>query len=237
MLIFPAIDLFDGQAVRLLRGDYARMTVYEKEPLSLAKSFAAQGAKCLHIVDLEGAKHGETPNFSLISQIAQNSGLFVEVGGGIRAMDTVSRYLDAGVSRVILGTAALENPEFLSEALLRYGERVAVSVDARDGFVAVRGWTEKTQTPFLDFCRTLEEAGVKTVVVTDISRDGMLLGTNRAMYETLTQTCRMNVIASGGVSSVEDVLALRAMNLYGAILGKALYEQKLRLSDALEAAL
>ena len=233
MILFPAIDLYGGRAVRLLHGDYAKMTIYNENPLEAAQDFIACGASHIHIVDLEGARTGETPNLELIARIAA-CGLFAEVGGGIRSEETASRYLDAGVQRVILGTAAVTNPELLARLVKRYGERIAVSVDVKDGFAAIRGWTEASGLTCDALCARLQDAGVSTVICTDISRDGAMRGTNRALYAALNRKYDMNFIASGGVSSLEDVTALADMNLYGAIIGKAYYTCAIDLRRAIE---
>ena len=236
MLIFPAIDLFEGKAVRLLQGEYDRMTVYNDDPLSVARDFAAQGATCLHLVDLEGAKNGTTPNIDTIRRLAAETELFTEVGGGIRSMDTVRTYLTAGVDRVILGTAAVKDESFLKEAVAAYGERIAVGVDIRDGKVAIHGWTETSGIDAMDFMARLEEIGVRTVICTDISRDGAMAGTNHDLYRQLSEQFSLQIIASGGVSSIEDVRELAARNLYGAIIGKAYYTGALSLREAIEVA-
>ncbi len=233
MNIFPAIDLIGGQAVRLIRGDYNQMTVYSPDPVSVARSFAADGAQYLHVVDLEGARDGTTPNFDTVRALVEQNGLAVEIGGGIRDMQTVQKYMDAGVFRVILGTAAVTDPAFLEEALAAYGERIAVGVDIRDGLVAIKGWTEVSTLSCFDFCKQLEEKGVSTVICTDISKDGLLGGTNLELYRDMAKTFRLNITASGGVSTLEDVRKLSEMGLYGAILGKALYTNALDLSLAL----
>ena len=236
MLIFPAIDLFEGKAVRLLKGDYARMTVYNEDPLSVARDFAAQGATCLHLVDLEGAKSGTTPNIDTIRRLAAESNLFTEVGGGIRTMNTVRAYLDAGVDRVILGTAAVKDEAFLREAVSAYGEKIAVGVDIRDGKVAIHGWTETSEIDAMDFMAKLEQIGVRTVICTDISRDGAMAGTNHDLYRQLSEKYALQIIASGGVSSLEDVRRLAKRNLYGAIIGKAYYTGVISLKEAIEVA-
>lgn len=237
MLIYPAIDLYEGQAVRLYKGDYAQKTVYGPDPLSVAWDFRTAGAKQIHMVDLEGARSGATPNFACIVQICRETGLFCQVGGGIRSLDTVERYVNAGIGRVILGTAAVTRPGFVEEAVRAFPGKVAVGIDLKDGMVAIHGWTEKTNLPGLDFCRRMEDAGVDTMICTDISKDGAMKGTNRALYRELAQKCRMNLIASGGVSSMEDIRALRALGIYGAIVGKAYYTGAIALSEAIEAAL
>ena len=236
MILFPAIDLFEGKAVRLFKGDYARMTVYSEHPEEIGKDFAACGATHAHLVDLEGAKSGETPNLETVIRIRESSGLFCEIGGGIRSMEVVKRYLDAGLDRVILGTAAVEDEKFLTAAVERYGEKIAVGADVRDGYIAVKGWTEKSSIGLMDFCRKMEKIGVKTLICTDISRDGAMRGTNREMYRELSEELGLQITASGGVSSLEDVESLRKMNLYGAIIGKAYYTGDIDLKKALEAA-
>ena len=236
MILFPAIDLFEGKAVRLFKGDYARMTVYSEHPEEIGKDFAACGATHAHLVDLEGAKSGETPNLETVIRIRESSGLFCEIGGGIRSMEVVKRYLDAGLDRVILGTAAVEDEKFLTAAVEKYGEKIAVGADVRDGYIAVKGWTEKSSIGLMDFCRKMEKIGVKTLICTDISRDGAMRGTNRKMYRELSEELGLQITASGGVSSLEDVESLRKMNLYGAIIGKAYYTGDIDLKKALEAA-
>ncbi len=236
MLIFPAIDLYDGKAVRLYKGDYAQMTVYSENPPEIAEAFYKTGAGCLHLVDLEGAKTGETPNLETIKCIREAAPLFVEVGGGVRSMEVVERYLNAGIDRVILGTAAVTEPAFLREAVETYKERIAVGVDIKDGRVAIRGWTEKSALDAFDFCRELQNIGVQTVICTDISKDGAMQGTNRVLYGELSKAFSLNIVASGGVSSVDDIKALRALELYGAIIGKAYYTGTIDLKEALEAA-
>ena len=236
MLIYPAIDLYRGQAVRLYRGDYSQVTVYSDDPLSVARDFAAQGASRIHLVDLEGARLGTTPNFDLIARIKKETGLFCEVGGGVRTMQTVEDYLSAGIDRVILGTAAVTEPGFAAQAVAKYGEKIAVGIDLKDGMVAIRGWTEKSRWNAMDFCGEMERIGVKTMICTDISRDGAMQGTNRELYRQLSRRFSMDIIASGGVSSLEDIRALRRMELYGAIIGKAYYTGAIRLPEAIEAA-
>ena len=236
MILFPAIDLFEGKAVRLFKGDYARMTVYSEHPEKIGKDFAACGATHAHLVDLEGAKSGETPNLETVIRIRESNGLFCEIGGGIRSMEVVKRYLDAGLDRVILGTAAVEDEKFLTAAVEKYREKIAVGADVRDGYIAVKGWTEKSSIGLMDFCRKMEKIGVKTLICTDISRDGAMRGTNREMYRQLSEELGLQITASGGVSSLEDVESLRKMNLYGAIIGKAYYTGDIDLKKALEAA-
>ena len=234
MILFPAIDLYEKQAVRLYKGDYAEMQVYSADPLSVAKDFEACGAKAIHMVDLEGARDGGTPNLSVVASVARETGLFVEVGGGIRSLETVKTYLEAGVGRVILGTAAVKDEAFLREAVALYGEKIAVGADVRDGKIAIKGWKELSDYSLEDFLRKMEAIGVKTVICTDISRDGAMRGTNRELYQKLSRETGMNLIASGGVSTLEDVIALRDMDLYGAIIGKAYYTGAIDLRQALE---
>lgn len=237
MILFPAIDLFDGKAVRLYKGDYAQMTVYSAHPPSVARDFVERGATHIHIVDLAGAKDGTTPNLETVCAIKEASGAFCEIGGGIRSMEVVRRYLDAGLDRVILGTAAVTDRAFLREAVSEYGEQIAVGVDLKDGFVAVKGWTETTALTADAFCAELQALGVRTLICTDISRDGAMRGANLALYRDLSEKFALNITASGGVSSMEDVLRLREMGLYGAIIGKAYYTGALDLKKAIEAAL
>lgn len=236
MYIFPAIDLVQGKAVRLLKGDYARMTVYSDDPLSVARRFRSDGAEYLHMVDLEGARDGGTPNFDVVAAAARESGLRVEIGGGIRSADVIERYLEAGVYRVILGTAAVTDRPFLRDAVRRYGAQVAVGVDVKDGFVAIRGWLETSRDTLEEFCAELQGLGVDTVICTDISRDGAMQGTNRELYRRLSRAFSLRLVASGGVSTLEDIRALREMNLYGAIVGKALYTGDIDLKEANEVA-
>ena len=236
MIILPAIDLYEKKAVRLYKGEYSKMTVYSEDPPKLAKEFREAGAEWLHMVDLEGAKCGGTPNFDIAAKIIRTSGLAVELGGGIRDEETVLRYLDAGVNRVILGTAAANNIHFVADMVAKYGSAIAVGVDLRDGMVAVKGWTETTGLSGMDYCKSLEEIGVKTVICTDISRDGAMAGANRALYRDLMETSRMRFIASGGVSSLEDVHALKELHLYGAIIGKAYYTGAIKLAEAISEA-
>ncbi len=233
MLLFPAIDLYDKKVVRLLKGDYAKMTVYSEDPVATAKDIEAKGGKWLHLVDLEGAKDGTTPNFSVVEAICRETGLSVEIGGGIRSMETIEKYLAAGVARVILGSKAVTDEAFLREALARFGNHIAVGVDAKDGRVAVHGWLDVLDVDMFDFLQHLVELKVDTVIVTDISKDGAMQGTNLALYEKLSGLKGIHVTASGGVSSYEDIRALKKMELYGAILGKAMYQGVVELSEAL----
>ena len=233
MILLPAIDLYGGKVVRLTRGDYAQMTVYRNDPAAQAADFQAAGARWLHAVDLEGAKDGSTPNFPVIREICRRTNLKVEVGGGIRSLDTIQKYLDAGVARVILGTAAVTAPTFLTDALDRFGAQAAVGVDLKDGAIAIQGWRETAPEPAEAFFQRLVDWGVRTVICTDVSRDGMLGGTNVALYQSLAERLPLQLIASGGVSSLEELRRLKALGLYGAILGKALYTGALSLRGAL----
>lgn len=234
MKLFPAIDIIEGCAVRLVKGDYAQKTVYSTQPVLVAKTFAQAGAKYLHLVDLEGAKDGSTPNLEVIREIVKESGLLVEVGGGIRSEETIQKYLKVGVFRVILGTAAVQNPEFLKEMVQKYGEKIAVGVDIKDGMVAVKGWTELSQESCFDFCEKLEKIGVKTIICTDISKDGLLAGTNMELYKEMSGKFSVDIVASGGVTTLEDVAQLQKMRLHGAILGKALYTGNIDLKQAID---
>ncbi len=236
MLIYPAIDLYQGKAVRLFKGDYNRMTVYSHTPEQVALDFRRQGAGWIHMVDLEGAKTGSVPNFNTICQIKKASGLLCQVGGGIRSLDVISSYLDGGIDRVILGTAAVTKEGFVQEAVKTFGDKIAVGVDIRDGFVAIKGWTEKTEETALIFCEKMQNMGIATLIVTDISKDGAMNGCNQMLYAELTQKLSVNIIASGGVSSLEEIRKLAQSGLHGAILGKAYYTGAIQLCDAIEVA-
>lgn len=236
MEIFPAIDLFDKKAVRLYKGDYENMTVYSDKPWEIARDFSDNGAKYIHIVDLEGAKNGETPNLEIIKKIIENVSMFVEVGGGIRSMDVIEKYKNIGVNRVILGTAAVENFDFLKKAVEKYGDMIAVGVDIKDGYVAIKGWMEKSQYTCDEFMQKMQDVGVKTVICTDISKDGAMKGTNLDLYKALSEKFHVDIIASGGVSSIDDIVNLRKMNLYGAIIGKAYYTKAISIKEAIEVA-
>ena len=236
MLIFPAIDLYDKKAVRLYKGDYNQMTVYSDNPLEIALDFKAQGATCMHLVDLEGAKTGQTPNIDVIEKIIKGSNLFTEVGGGIRSLSVIEKYLSIGVSRVILGTSAVIDREFLKKAIELYGDKIAVGVDIKDGLVAIKGWTEKSELSGFEFIKEMQELGVKTVICTDISKDGAMQGTNHELYKQLSEKLTINVIASGGVSSIDDVYKLKNQKVYGAIIGKAYYVKAISLKQAIEVA-
>ena len=236
MIIYPAIDLFDGKAVRLFKGDYAQMTVYSENPSEVALDFKRNGATHIHLVDLEGAKDGTTPNLKTVISIKDVTGLFCEIGGGIRNMETIDRYINAGVDRVILGTAAVTEAGFVQKAVQKYGDKIAVGIDIKDGFVAIKGWTETSSIDAFDFCKQMEDIGVKTVICTDISKDGAMQGTNHELYKELSQRFDIDVIASGGVSSVNDVEKLAKLNLHGAIIGKAYYTGAINLKEAIEVA-
>ena len=236
MKIFPAIDLLGGKAVRLFKGDYNAVTVYSEHPEELAKVFEEAGAEQMHLVDLDGAKTGETPNLQTVKKIVASTRLFVEVGGGIRSKEVVETYLNAGVGRVILGTAAVTDRAFLKEMVDTYKEKIAVGVDSKDGFVAIKGWTEKSNIDAIAFCKELEELGVQTIICTDISKDGAMQGTNHELYKQLKEGLSLQIIASGGVSSMEDIQRLKACGVHGAIVGKAYYTGAVNLREAVEVA-
>lgn len=236
MIIFPAIDLMAHKAVRLLKGDYQQMTVYNDDPVAVARDFAAAGATHIHMVDLEGARDGTTPHLDVVERVAKETALSVEIGGGIRDMATVERYLAAGVDRVILGTAAVTDEAFLRAAVDAYGAHIAVGADVKDGLVAIKGWLETSDYTLEAFMAKMQSLGVGTIICTDISRDGAMRGTNRELYRELSARYAMNIVASGGVSSMEDIEALTAMNLYGAIIGKAYYTGAIDLRRAIEVA-
>lgn len=236
MIIFPAIDLYEGEAVRLYKGDYAQKTVYSRRPCEVALAFRAAGATHAHIVDLEGAKTGGTPNFDVVCAIKNLSGLFCEIGGGIRSMDVIDRYISAGIDRVILGTAAVTDPGFVGRATEKFGKKIAVGIDIKDGCVAIKGWTENSGIDAFEFCEEMQKTGVQTLICTDISKDGAMIGTNRGLYKRLSERFSMNITASGGVSTLDDVSTLSKLGIYGAIIGKAWYTGAIDLYSALEAA-
>ncbi len=236
MIILPAIDLYGGACVRLLKGDYNQMTVYNNNPVEVAKSFQASGAGYIHIVDLEGAKTGLTPNIDSVKNIVSSTNLSAEIGGGIRSMSTIEAYVNAGVDRVILGTAAVENLDFVREAVKSFGDKIVIGVDIKDGFVAVKGWTENSSYKYDEFCSVIEDMGIKTIICTDISKDGAMMGTNLSLYKSLMEKFSLNIIASGGVSTLSDIEKLSEMNVYGAIIGKAYYTGAITIEDALKAA-
>jgi len=233
MIIYPAVDLFEGKAVRLIQGDYDQMTVYSDAPVSVAHGFLESGATAVHIVDLEGARDGNPANLGIIERIVSETGLEVQVGGGIRTEEVVRMYLDAGIKRVILGTAAVSTPGFLLAMVSTFGEAIAVSVDIKDGFVAIKGWTEVSDLDAFGFCRTVEAVGVKTLICTDISKDGLLTGTNIELYRTLREQLDIRIIASGGVTSLDEIKTLSKLGMDGAILGKALYTGNIDLTEAI----
>ena len=236
MLIYPAVDLFDGKAVRLFKGDYAQMTVYNENPVAVAEDFLRSGAERIHLVDLEGAKEGTTPNLETVCAIKKATGLFCEIGGGIRSIETIDKYISAGIDRVILGTAAVTQDGFVKEAVEKYGDKIAVGIDIKDGFVAIKGWTETSSLDAFDFCKQMQDIGVKTVICTDISKDGAMQGTNHELYKELSEKFSIDIIASGGVSSIEDVEKLTALGIHGAIIGKAYYIGSINLKEAIEVA-
>ena len=236
MKIFPAIDLYEKKAVRLYKGDYAQMVVYSENPIEIALDFQKCGATCVHLVDLEGAKDGTTPNLEIVKQIATETDLFCEIGGGIRNMETVEKYLSIGIDRVILGTSAVTDEDFLRDAVAKYNEKIAVGVDVKDGYVAIKGWLEKSQYTCFAFCEKMKNIGVQTIICTDISKDGAMQGTNRELYKELKTRFDINVVASGGVSSLDDVRALKNLDIYGAIIGKAYYTGAIKLKEALKVA-
>ena len=236
MLIYPAIDLYEGEAVRLFKGDFAQKTVYSKDPASVALDFKKKGATHVHLVDLEGAKNGGTPNFETVCEIKKKSGLFCEIGGGIRSFDVIEKYLSKGLDRVILGTAAVTEEGFVEAAVAEYGEKIAVGIDIKDGFVAVKGWMESSAVDAFDFAEKMQNIGVSTLICTDISKDGAMKGTNRELYREMSKRFSINITASGGVSSMDDVRALRTLDLYGVIIGKAYYTGDIDLEEAIEVA-
>lgn len=236
MEIFPATDILGGKVVRLTKGDYNAVKVYADSPADMAREFIKQGAKNLHIVDLDGAKDGSPTNFEVIRTAASIRELFIEVGGGIRDEKRIESYLELGVGRVILGTAAIRDYPFVERAVKAYGSKIAVGVDTRDGLVAVNGWQETTRVKSVEFCKKLCDSGVSTVIYTDISKDGMLSGTNLEVYSLLSELNGLNIVASGGITYESEITALRDMGIYGAIVGKAVYEGVLSLSGAIKAA-
>lgn len=236
MLIFPAIDIFSGKAVRLFKGDYAQMTIYNENPEEVTLDFLKSGATHIHLVDLEGAKSGETPNLETVVKIKKTTGLFCEIGGGIRSMEVIDRYISADIDRVILGTSAVTSNGFVEEAVAKYGEKIAVGIDIKDGLVAIKGWTETCDIKAFDFCEKMQKIGVKTIICTDISKDGAMQGTNHELYRELSEKFSLDIIASGGVSSIDDIKKLSKLNLYGAIVGKAYYTGAVNLKVAIEVA-
>ena len=233
MIIFPAIDIYGGKAVRLYKGDYSQMTVYNDDAVKVALDLVSAGAGYIHLVDLEGARSGFTPNFGTVCAIKRESGLFCELGGGVRCMKVISSYIEAGIDRVILGTAAVEDPELLKDAVREYGDRIAVGIDLKEGQAAVRGWTEQSGVTAPSMFEAVSAAGVSTVICTDISKDGVMNGASLGLYSGLSEKYGLNIIASGGVSSLDDVRALKRMGLYGAIIGKAYYTGAIDISQAI----
>lgn len=237
MIIYPAIDLFEGQAVRLVKGDYNQKTVYSEDPAAVALDFKAKGALRVHTVDLEGAKLGGTPNFEIVKKIKEQSGLFVEIGGGIRDMETIRKYLSAGIDRVILGTAAVEDPDLVDRAVSEFSERIAVGIDLKDGFVAIRGWLQSSKMHAEEFFELMRSKGVRTIICTDVSKDGMMQGPNQLLYQELSKHFPdVDLIASGGVSSIQDIKNLKTLGIHGAIVGKAYYTGAVDLKEAIEVA-
>ena len=236
MKIFPAIDLYEKKAVRLYKGRYDEMTVYSEDPLAVALDFEENGAEYIHLVDLEGARDGTTPNLDVVKRIVDNTDLFVEIGGGIRSMETLDKYFNVGVDRAILGTAALTDEEFLKNALEKYGEKIAVGVDIKDGNVAIKGWVERSDVDAFDFCEHLEKLGVSCIICTDISRDGAMRGAAHELYRELSSRFSVKITASGGVSSIDDVKRLALLDIYGAIIGKAYYTGAISIKEAVEVA-
>lgn len=233
MLIFPAIDLYSGKAVRLYKGDYEKMHVYDDNPLAVARRFRASGATHMHMVDLEGARDGGTPNLESIKRIVAQAGLFIQLGGGIRSFETIEKYLSAGIDRVVLGTAAATEPGFAKQAVRLFGDAIAAGADIKDGYVAVKGWRELSSYTLEAFFEDMYAAGVKTVVCTDIAKDGAMEGTNLALYRKLKEIYQVDIVASGGVSSLADIEALAQMGLYGAVVGKAYYTGAIDLAQAI----
>ena len=236
MKIFPAIDLYDHKAVRLYKGDYAQMTVYSDDPASVTVDFQKKGATCIHVVDLEGAKNGAPAHLDVIEKIANTTDLFMETGGGVRDLATVEAYLSRGANRVILGTSAVTDETFLKAALDKYGEKIAVGADIADGKIAIKGWREKSEYSAEAFLQKMQGLGVKTIICTDISKDGAMRGANLQLYKTIGEKYALDVVASGGVSTIEDVKALAQMGTYGAIIGKAYYLGAIDLTEAIEVA-
>ncbi len=233
MILFPAIDLLGGKAVRLFQGRYDEETVYDDEPVNTALKFKSAGCEAIHIVDLDGAKYGTTVNLDTVLKIKRETGLFCEIGGGIRNLETVDRYIDSGIDRVILGTAAIENKDFLKAAAAKYGNKIAVGADIKDGFIAVKGWLENSEVTVYDFFEEMQGLGIDTIICTDISRDGAMKGTNTRLYKELSEKYTIKITASGGVSTYDDIKALKEMNIYAAIIGKAYYTGAINLKEAI----
>lgn len=235
MKIFPAIDIIGGEAVRLYKGDYGKVKVYDSDVCAVAKRFYDSGARFLHVVDLDGAKSGGARNFSVVEKIASATGMFCEIGGGVRSMDTIHAYLESGAGRVILGTAAINNPDLLKKAVDKYGDKVCVGVDTKNGSVAVNGWLEVTSVNGIEFCKALKDIGVKSIIYTDIAKDGALQGTNMELYEELSTIDGIEITASGGISSLDEIIRLKEIGIPSAILGKAIYEGVLELKSVIDA--
>lgn len=231
--ILPAIDIKDGNCVRLFQGKYSTAEKVAESYIETAKMFESCGAKWIHMVDLDGAKNGTTPNKDIFLDVAQNTGLKVEVGGGIRDMCTIEEYLNAGIVRVILGSAALHNPELVKEAVQKFGDRIAVGIDAKNEQVAVNGWLEKSQVHYLELARQMEQIGVSTIIYTDISKDGTLERPNLEQLDRLSQSVSCRIIASGGIKDIQDIIELKGLGLYGAICGKSIYSGNLDLKEAI----
>ncbi len=234
MIIFPAIDVKDGNCVRLKQGDYNQQTTYNNSPVETAKKWQEAGGAFLHMVDLDGAKTGDAKNKEVILETIQALSIPVEVGGGIRSLDIIKEYVKGGAARVILGTSAITDWDMLTEAIRLYSDKIAVSLDARNGYVATDGWTKNSDTKAADLAKKLEEAGLETIVYTDILKDGMLRGPNLEELKAMQEATSMNIIASGGVSRKEDVVNLQSLGLYGAIIGKALYDGTIQLEDVVK---
>ncbi len=234
MKIFPAIDIYGGKAVRLYKGDYNNMTVYSDHPEEIALKFKESGAEFLHLVDLEGARDGNTPNIETVKKIRSVTDAFIEIGGGIRSIETVNTYIGSGVNRVILGTSAVKDRDFLLTAVKEYGDKIAVGVDIKDGKAAIKGWTEKSEFDGIEFCKEMQSIGVKTIICTDISRDGAMKGTNLDLYRRLKDELSIDIIASGGVTDINDIIELSRIDVYGAIIGKAYYTGAIDIKEAVE---
>ncbi len=232
MIILPAIDIKDGNCVRLVRGDYGTAHKVAEDYMQTARSFIEAGAEWIHMVDLDGAKDAKPVNTDIFLDVANNTSLKVEVGGGIRTMETMEYYLTNGISRVILGSVALKNPALVEEAVKAYGERVAVGIDAMNGFVAVEGWLDASTVDYIALAKEMEKMGVKTIIFTDISKDGTLSGVNQEQLSALHDAVGCNIIASGGVHTMDDIRACQKMGLYGTICGKSLYQGTLSLAEA-----
>lgn len=233
MIIIPAIDIIDGKPVRLYQGDYSRKEIVAEDVLETALAFQKQGAEFVHLVDLDGAKKGELVNGDLIIKVAKSLDIPVEVGGGIRTFETIEYLINNGVSRVILGTVAMENKDLLKKAIKSFGEKIAVGIDCKDGYAYGSGWLEGSKLYYIDFAKELETLGVKNIIVTDISKDGTLEGPNVDMLKELQKEVNIDITASGGVATIEDIKELKSIGVYGAITGKAIYAKTLSLEEAI----